>query len=163
MRRGRRDGQLLRDVLVAIERIESWRDGPWPDDLYRAAVLKELAVIGEAVSRLSKHYTERHPEIPWRRVTGLRNKIVHEYWDTAWATVEVILEQSLPELKGVIEPDAAPPAKRVGDDAFISAGRRPALVPPSPSGDNLCGAWMPLARARCVLPRRHRGHHRSRR
>lgn len=55
------------------------------------AVLYDLLVIGEAVNRLSDDITRRHPDIPWNRVRGLRNRLVHAYWDVdpeiIWYTV----------------------------------------------------------------------------
>ncbi len=67
------------------------------DELYQSAVLQKLTVIGEAAARLSEEFRNRHPEIRWRGIIGLRNVTVHEYfginWDTTWyaATQEVPL------------------------------------------------------------------------
>ncbi len=55
------------------------------------AIIHELQILGEAAGRVSRELTDQHPEIPWRKVTGLRHKVVHDYfavdlkvvWDTA--------------------------------------------------------------------------------
>lgn len=159
----RQDAQRLRDMLDAIAKIQSWRaqnTNQWPEDMYRAAVLQELAVIGEAATHLSKHYTARHQQIPWERVRGFRNRIIHEYWDTAWARIEAILEGSLPELKAAIEPHAAPPPRPIQPGVLEEAMRRPPIGPVDAPADDRCGEWMPRARARCGLGRGHGGHHR---
>ena len=163
--RGQRDAQRIRDMLDAIAKIDRWRTSShrgWPSDMYEAAVLKELAVIGEAATQLSDRYLKRHPALPWKEIKGFRNRVVHQYWDTAWAIVERILEVDLPELRSAIEPDAVPPPKRPKPSAFEEAVRRNPLAPePFVDRGDICGAWMPRARARCGLRRGHTGHHRK--
>lgn len=43
------------------------------------AVLYELTVLGEAVKRLSQEFRDRHPDIPWRNMAGMRDKLIHDY------------------------------------------------------------------------------------
>jgi uncharacterized protein with HEPN domain len=60
------------------------------DDLYQSAVLQKLIVIGEAASRLSTEFRDRHSHIEWRDVINLRNIAVHRYfginWEVIWET-----------------------------------------------------------------------------
>jgi uncharacterized protein with HEPN domain len=167
----RRDPQRARDIVDAIERIDRWhalQAAPLAEDfygelgdMYRAAVMRELAVIGEAASALSDRFLSEHPELPWRQIRGFRDRVVHEHWDTDWAIIEEIVTTSLPELQRVAGPSAAPPKEP--PPSFSDAARRPpwgAPVPAVAPGPS-CGVWMPLARARCALRPGHAGHHRS--
>ena len=62
------------------------------------AVIRELEVLGEAAGRLSAGFVEGHPEVPWREITGMRHKLIHDYfvvdlrivWQTATADVPEI-------------------------------------------------------------------------
>jgi len=49
------------------------------EDILVAALLRYLQVIGDAARRVSPAERERHPEIPWQLINGIRNRIVHEY------------------------------------------------------------------------------------
>ena len=70
----------------------------------QSAVLHQLLVIGEAVKRLSEDFRTRHPEIPWARIAGMRDKLIHAYdavdLDEVWKT----LTQEIPPLISFLEP-----------------------------------------------------------
>jgi uncharacterized protein with HEPN domain len=63
-------------------------------------------VIGEAARRVSLQFRERHPEIPWDAIAGMRSKIVHDYMnvdeDIVWDSVTQELQPLIEELKKVI-------------------------------------------------------------
>jgi uncharacterized protein with HEPN domain len=63
------------------------------------AVVLNLEVIGEAARQIPSEVRERYPEVPWRRVIGLRNVVVHEYFAVDVEIVWTVVRQSLPELK----------------------------------------------------------------
>lgn len=69
---------MLRHVRLIIE-----DTGPGPsvfdDRLVREAVLWKLAIIGEAANRVSPELRDRHSDVPWRRIVGQRNILVHAY------------------------------------------------------------------------------------
>lgn len=52
------------------------------DATVRDALLWNFTVLGEAANQVSQETRERHPDVPWRRAAGLRNRIVHGYWST---------------------------------------------------------------------------------
>jgi len=63
------------------------------------ATLRQLEIIGEASNRLSEDLLQNNPEIPWARVTGLRNLIVHEYFGIDDFTIWNVIKINLPVLK----------------------------------------------------------------
>jgi len=67
------------------------------------AAERRLQIIGEAIVQLPWEFKEECPDIPWEKVAGLRNRLVHEYFDIDHKLVWNILEKSIPEFKKQIE------------------------------------------------------------
>ena len=108
-----RDDERVTDALDAVRKIASWRGTrDSSDDMFRSAVLRELGVVGEAVNHLSKEYTSDRPGVRWRQIAGLRNVLVHEYWDTAWPLIERLLDEHLPTLQTQLERDVRSPTEQ---------------------------------------------------
>jgi uncharacterized protein with HEPN domain len=63
------------------------------------SVVRNLEVIGEATNRLPEDFRDQNPTIPWRRIIGLRHRIVHEYFDVDLALVWEIVQGELPVLE----------------------------------------------------------------
>ena len=81
----RDSGQYLQDILEAIGRIHSYVAGMDEDSFVRDtrtqdAVLRNLGVIGEAVTRLPDTIDSSAPDVEWRKIRALRNILVHEYF-----------------------------------------------------------------------------------
>lgn len=74
----------LRHIRDAIARIGKYtaqgRNAFFDDSMVQDAVIRNLEVIGEAVRSLPPELKRRHPEIPWRSITALRNVLIHEYF-----------------------------------------------------------------------------------
>ncbi len=47
----------------------------------QSAVIRELEIVGEAAGKLEEEFKVSHPNIPWRQIIGMRNRLTHEYWD----------------------------------------------------------------------------------
>lgn len=82
------------------------------DKRTQMAVIMSLIVIGEAATKVMDTYPEfaqAHPEVPWRNMRGMRNRIAHGYFDinldVVWDTVQAALPALLNQLSGV-RPDA---------------------------------------------------------
>ena len=95
---------LLQDMLESLEKIERYTTGLTferfaRDDRTVDAVVRNLEVIGEVARQIPSEVRERYPEVPWRRVIGLRNVVVHEYFAVDVEIVWTVVRQSLPELK----------------------------------------------------------------
>jgi uncharacterized protein with HEPN domain len=102
----RDDRERLRDIQEAIGRIERYaaqgRAAFEHDELIQMWIVHHLQIIGEAVGALPSDVRDRAPEIPWRQITGMRNILVHHYFDIDLAIVWTVIERNLPELKQAV-------------------------------------------------------------
>jgi uncharacterized protein with HEPN domain len=94
----------VRDILEAITRIEHYsrkhdQSSFIADGMAVDAVIRNVAVIGEAANHIPAQVQQRHPDVPWAQMRGMRNVLVHEYFeiglDLLWATIQ----NDLPVLK----------------------------------------------------------------
>ena len=81
------------------------------DTALRLALTHLIQVIGEAARRVSSQFRERHPEIPWDAIAGMRSKIVHDYMnvdeDIVWDSVTQELQPLIEDLKKIVPPESA--------------------------------------------------------
>jgi uncharacterized protein with HEPN domain len=99
----RRDRDYLGDIVEAAERVLSYAGGFsfesfLEDGRTQDAVLRNLQVIGEAARKISPELRSAHSFLPWREMTGLRNRIVHDYFGVDLEVVWVIVNDELPVL-----------------------------------------------------------------
>ncbi len=91
------------DIQEAIERIEKHagrdRETFEQDELIQTWVLHHLQIIGEAVRALSPELTQKHSEVAWSKIVGMRNILVHNYFSIDAAIVWAVIENDLPVLK----------------------------------------------------------------
>ena len=106
------DSVYLKHILNAISRIEEYTQGIKYEDfmdnhLIQDGVIRQIEIIGEATKRLSKEIRGRHSEIPWKDMTGMRDKLIHDYFgvniDAVWDTVERDIPTVKNKLKEIIE------------------------------------------------------------
>jgi len=99
---GRHDRDHLEHVLHAAEAIgrsaAGGRERFLGDEDAFDACLRRLHTIAESTQRLSDALKDRHPDIPWARIAGFRNRIVHAYLDVDPELVWSIVEDELPPL-----------------------------------------------------------------
>ena len=69
------------------------------DEVLRRACVKSLEIIGEASRNISDDLKMVHPEIPWRQMIGMRNKLVHHYFGVDWEIVDDALKNELPDIR----------------------------------------------------------------
>ena len=74
------------------------------------AILKSVEVIGEAASRVSPGCMESHPQIPWSRIVGMRNRLVRGYFNVnlerVWETVKKDIPRLIRQLEPLIPPES---------------------------------------------------------
>ena len=67
------------------------------------SVIRNLEIIGEATKKISKKLKSQYPDIPWKEMSGMRDKLIHDYFgvdvDVVWKTVN----DDIPFLKSLIE------------------------------------------------------------
>jgi uncharacterized protein with HEPN domain len=102
----RDDRERLTDILEAIDRAQRYavrgRAAFESDELIQVWMVQQLMVIGEAASQLSRAIRERSPDIPWPRIVGLRNRLVHAYFQADLALVWSVVEHDLPGLRKAV-------------------------------------------------------------
>ena len=75
------------------------------DEKTTYAVIRALEIIGEATRRTSSDTLGRYPQVPWPRIVGLRNLLIHNYDEVRLQTVWDIVNLYLPHLLSVLEND----------------------------------------------------------
>lgn len=76
------------------------------------AVVSQLSVIGESVRRLSTAFRDSRPNIPWRQIAGMRDRLIHGYDKINWSLVWVTATQEVPKLLAELEPLVPGPDNR---------------------------------------------------
>lgn len=105
----KRDPRLyVEDILEAIDAIERYTKGLskeefFQNDLVQDGVMRRLEIIGEAARQLSKEMPSLSRAIPWRRITGFRNILAHEYFGVVLDRVWNVVHEDLPPLKVQLE------------------------------------------------------------
>jgi len=100
---------FLEDIREAIAKIERYTGGLdqagfEADDKTVDAVVRNLEIIGEAARRLPEEFTQRHAQVEWRKIAGLRNRIVHDYFGLDLGIIWQIIRTDLPALKRDLPP-----------------------------------------------------------
>jgi uncharacterized protein with HEPN domain len=104
-----RDWQLrIEDILESIAKIQRYLDGMDQagfirDDRTMDAVVRNFGIIGEAASHLPETLLVAHPEIPWSRMKGLRNLVIHEYFGVSPEILWSTAKEDLPPLVGLLQ------------------------------------------------------------
>lgn len=105
----RTDGDFLRDIREAIRRIRAYSPKTMTYDEFLAdtrtqdAVVRNLEIIGEATKNLSSQLRSRYPDIPWKSMAGIRDKLIHHYFGVNLDVVWGVVTLELPELASQIE------------------------------------------------------------
>jgi uncharacterized protein with HEPN domain len=73
------------------------------DPHLQRSFIRSLEVVGEATKNLSKYLKDKHPEIEWRKIAGMRDKLIHYYFGVDWEVVWDVVKNKLPALKRQIE------------------------------------------------------------
>jgi len=71
--------------------------------MMRAVVVRNIEIIGEATKRLPEDLKDREPGIPWKSIAGMRDVVVHDYFEIDDEIVWNVVERVLPRLREAIE------------------------------------------------------------
>jgi uncharacterized protein with HEPN domain len=100
--------EFLQDILEAIADVEAFTDGvdfqSFQGNKEKVfAVVKLLEIIGEAVKQIPDERRVNYPEIRWKSVAGMKDVLVHVYWQIDEVVVWATIKESLPPLATVIQ------------------------------------------------------------
>ena len=95
---------FINHILGCIERIQDYttgvsRDGFLSSPQIQDAVMRRIEVIGEAVKKLNPEVKDKHPEIPWKRIAGMRDTLIHDYFGVDLKLTWKVATEDIAELK----------------------------------------------------------------
>ena len=97
----------LRNIDTSIESIEKFIQGMTfdqflNDDKTSSAVIRKFEIIGEASKSIPEELKKKYPQIPWKDIAGMRDKLIHAYSRVDLSLVWKTILKRLPELKSFI-------------------------------------------------------------
>jgi uncharacterized protein with HEPN domain len=102
----RSDRERLCDMLEAIEAIKKYaaqgRSAFDNQELVQTWIIHHLLLLGEAAAKLSDEFCDEHPDMPWSKITGMRNIIIHGYFAVDKNIVWSVVEKDVPQLEARI-------------------------------------------------------------
>jgi len=98
----------LKDINKAIDSIKNFIDGMnfeqfKSDDKTSSAVIRKFEIIGEATKNLPNGIKEKYPQIPWKDIAGMRNKLIHADSEVDLNLVWQTIQKRLPELQAFLD------------------------------------------------------------
>ena len=102
----------LEDILQAAQKAIAFvqglnKDSFTSDEKTVFAVTRALEVLGEATKRIPQSFRDQHPEVPWRSMAGIRDKLIHDYssvnTEVLWNTVTDDLPPLLPKIQRILD------------------------------------------------------------
>jgi|SRR5690606_39072947 len=101
----------LQHILECIKRIHMYTDDIdeatfLKDTLIQDAIIRNFEVIGEAVKKLDGDFRSDYPNIPWKNIAGMRDKLIHDYigvdvW-AVWGVVEDVIPSFESQIKDIV-------------------------------------------------------------
>jgi len=92
------------DILNSVEELEEFIEGMdyetfSSDRKTENAVIRSLEVMGEAAAKIPDTIRDKYPDIPWKRMVGMRNKLIHDYFGVDLDIIWAVSTEEIPPLK----------------------------------------------------------------
>jgi uncharacterized protein with HEPN domain len=69
------------------------------DHAIQDAIIRRLEIIGEAVKNIETSFKTKHPDIPWKKIAGMRDMLIHKYFDIDLSLTWTVIKRDLPSVK----------------------------------------------------------------
>ncbi len=98
----------IRDILENMELAEDFVKGMTYEEFVsdtktNHAVIRCIEIMGEAAKHVPEDVRQKYPEIPWKDIAGMRDKIIHLYFKVSLEKVWLVLKEDIPKLKPLIK------------------------------------------------------------
>lgn len=112
MKKGRQSTDYVNDILYAIRKIDEFTNGLTyeeflEDEKTQFAVIRAIEVIGEATKNIPDSVKANYTSIPWRNISGMRDKLIHAYFgidmDILWKTATEEIPVIEPKIKQIAD------------------------------------------------------------
>jgi uncharacterized protein with HEPN domain len=101
-------GDYIEDIIGAMDKAADFVGNMSYEEFARDdktifAVVRALEIVGEAVKNIPSDVRKNYPEVPWKDISGMRDKVIHEYFGVKLSIVWRAVKEELPPLKPLFE------------------------------------------------------------
>lgn len=101
-------GDYIEDIIRSVNDVEEFTRGMSYDDFIQDkktiyAVIRALEVLGEAAKNIPPSIRDNYPHVPWRKMAGMRDKLIHQYFGVDLEILWKMVQKDLTHLKPLME------------------------------------------------------------
>jgi len=110
-----RDETYLAFALTYARRVRDYIEGVSREEFdvnleKKDAIVLQIGNIGEVAGRISTEFKKLHPEVKWKKMTGMRHRIFHQYhavdWNIVWETATIDIPELIDQVSPLVPPEA---------------------------------------------------------